>query len=102
MKIGYNLTIYEKMPNLKSINSFKKSPRSVPRVYLFVILICNLTHLQLKRRGYKGKIHVKNIRKNKCKIRNYLKSRIRIRKKSFRIHNTKKTFDLDPKCMDIR
>jgi hypothetical protein len=47
-------------------------------------------------REYKGKIYVKNIRTNSCKIRNWipirnqLKSRIGIwiRKKSFRIHNT--------------
>jgi hypothetical protein len=37
---------------------------------------------------YKAKIYVKNIRKNSCRIRNQLKSRIRIRKKSFRIHKT--------------
>ncbi len=44
----------------------------------------------LTRREYKGKIHVENIRKNSCRIRNQLKSRIwiRIRKKSFRIHIT--------------
>ncbi len=43
----------------------------------------------LTRQEYKGKIYVKNIRKNSCKIRNQLKSRIRIQqKKTFRIQNT--------------
>jgi hypothetical protein len=41
---------------------------------------------------YNGKIYVKNFRKNLCRIRNKLKSRIRIRicirKKSFGINNT--------------
>jgi hypothetical protein len=40
------------------------------------------------RREYEGKTYVKNIRKNSCRIQNQLKSRIRIRKKSFRINNT--------------
>ncbi len=40
----------------------------------------------LPRREYKGKIYVENIRKNSCRIQTQLKSRIRIRKKSFRIH----------------
>jgi hypothetical protein len=44
----------------------------------------------LTRQEHKGKIYVKNIRKNSCRIRNQLKSTIRIliRKISFRIHNT--------------
>jgi hypothetical protein len=45
----------------------------------------------LTRREYNGKFYVKNFRKNSCRIRNriknQLKSMIRIRKKSFRIHN---------------
>ncbi len=42
----------------------------------------------ITRREYKGKIYVKKT--NSCMIQNNLKSRfqIRIRKKSFRIHNT--------------
>ncbi len=39
--------------------------------------------LTLTRREYKGRIYVKNISKNSCRIRNQLRSRIRIRKKSF-------------------
>ncbi len=48
----------------------------------------------LTRQEYKGKIYVKKIRTNLCRIqdriqiRNQLKSMIRIRKKLFRIHNT--------------
>ncbi len=44
---------------------------------LYRVIICNLTHLQ--DRKTKGKIYVKNIRKNSCRIRNQVKSRIRIR-----------------------
>ncbi len=43
----------------------------------------NMQPKTLARREYRGKINVKNSR-----IRNQLKSRIRIRKKSFWIHNT--------------
>ena len=42
----------------------------------------------LTRREYKDKIYVKNITKKSCRIRNQLKSMIRIRKKSFQIHDT--------------
>ncbi len=49
---------------------------------LHFVIISNLTH----KTGYKGKLDVK--RKNVCKIRNHLKSWIRIREKKFRIHNT--------------
>ncbi len=45
----------------------------------------------LTRQEYKGEIYIKNIIfLNPCRIRNQLKSRIRIRKKSSRIHNTEK------------
>jgi hypothetical protein len=43
---------------------------------MYLVTICNLRHLT--RREYKGKIYIKNIRKNSC----------RIPKKSFRIQNT--------------
>ncbi len=53
-------------------------------------MMSNLNLTNLKSQEYIGKLYVKNIRKKLCGIQNQLKSRIRIRirKKSFRIHNT--------------
>jgi hypothetical protein len=48
----------------------------------------NMQPNTLTRREYKDKIYVKNITKKSCRIRNQLKSMIRIRKKSFQIHDT--------------
>jgi hypothetical protein len=42
----------------------------------------------LVKREYKGKIYVKNIRQNSCRIRNQLKVGSGSQTKSFRIHNT--------------
>jgi hypothetical protein len=53
----------------------------------------------LTRRKKKGKIYVKNIRKNSCGILNRIRILIlRIRKKSFRIYNTASyiVFGTDP------
>jgi hypothetical protein len=57
--------------------------KNFPKSFYFVILY--VQPLNLTRRECKGKIYFKNIRKNSCKIRIQLKSRIWIRKKSFRI-----------------
>jgi hypothetical protein len=52
-----------------------------------LISLCNMQPNTLARRKYKGKIYVKNFRRNSCRIRigirirNHLKSRIRTRKK---------------------
>jgi hypothetical protein len=81
--------------NLKKVVPFyKKNGPKKP------ISCHNIQRNRLARREYRGKIYVKNIRKNSCmilnririRIRNQLESRIRIRiwirKKSFLIHNT--------------
>ncbi len=59
-----NILFSTKYPPKKLISRYNEQPNTL-----------------LTRQEYKGKIYVKNIRKNSCRIRNQLKSRIWIRKK---------------------
>ncbi len=85
-----NCTVSRQKCSIKKYNSFlskKYSPKKL-------ISRHNEQPNTPARQEYKGKIYVKNIRQKSCRIRNririrnQLKSRIRIRKKSFRINNT--------------
>jgi hypothetical protein len=53
---------------------------------LYLVIMCNLTHLQDGHTKVKFMIRIRIL--NRIRIRNQRKSKIRIRKKSFRIHNT--------------
>jgi hypothetical protein len=80
------------MLNLKNINSFKK------KVLLKSLYRHNMQPDTITGREYKGKIYVEDNKTSSRRIRNHLKSRIRIliRKKSFRIHNTDLENHLSP------
>ncbi len=70
-KTGKIWQFFHNNAQFKNINSFLSE--NIPLISLYRVIMSNITHLQGRNTKW---------------IRNQLKSRIRIRKKSFRIHNT--------------
>ncbi len=63
----------------KNIDTLFLKKKNFPKKLIYLVIICNTR---------KYKIYVKTVRRNSCRIRNQLKSRIWIPKKLLRMHNT--------------